>query len=239
MSLDLHALDLEHDGLAPGRVHWNLSTAALYEEAIRRQEGEISAEGPLSCRTGHHTGRSPNDKFVVREPSSEANIAWGKVNRPMTPAHFEALHHDLLHSLRGKELFVQDCFAGADPKYRLPIRVINELAWHNLFARNLFIIDPAVGSDRVPQFTIIASPTFRADPTRHATNSDVIIALSFARQLVLIGGTSYAGEMKKSIFSVLNYLLPMQQVLSMHCSANIGAAGDVALFFGLSGTAAE
>ena len=236
MSLDLHTLDLERDGIRSRRVHWNLSTAALYEEAVRRQEAAIAANGPLACRTGQHTGRSPNDKFIVREPSSEAQIDWGKVNRPMDPARFEALHADLLSSLTDKELFVQDCFAGADPKYRLPVRIINELAWHNLFARSLFLVGTNGAGSHVPEFTVIAVPSFRATPARHGTNSDVVIAVHFAKKLVLIGGTSYAGEMKKSIFSVLNYVLPMQHVLSMHCSANIGVGGDVALFFGLSGT---
>jgi phosphoenolpyruvate carboxykinase (ATP) len=229
---------LEREGIRTDRVRWNLSAAALYEEVIRRQEGLIAAEGSLVCRTGQHTGRSPDDKFVVREPSSEKHIAWGTVNRPMEPAQFDALHHDLLSSLQGKELYVQDCYAGADPAYRLPIRVVSEYAWHNLFARNLFIVDssPAAADEHVPQFTIIDSPRFQADPKRHGTNSEVVIALHFGRKLVIIGGTSYAGEMKKSIFSVLNYLLPLQNVLSMHCSANIGASGDTALFFGLSGT---
>ena len=229
---------LEREGIRTDRVKWNLPVATLYEEAIRKQEGLIAAEGPLVCRTGTHTGRSPNDKFVVREPSSDKHIAWGNVNRPMDPAQFDALHHDLLSSLEGKELYVQDCYAGADPAYRLPIRVVNEYAWHNLFARNLFIVDsnPAAAAVHVPQFTIIDSPRFQADPKHHGTNSGVVIALNFSRQLVLIGGTSYAGEMKKSIFSVLNYLMPLQNVLSMHCSANIGASGDTALFFGLSGT---
>jgi len=228
----------DREGIEADQVHWNLSNAALYEEAVRRREGVIAAEGPLACRTGLHTGRSPNDKFVVRESSSESDIAWGNINRPMEAAQFEVLHQDLLSSLKGSELFVQDCYAGADPKYRLPIRVINELAWHNLFARHLFIAKPpsADASAHAPEFTIIDSPSFKADPKRHGSNSDVVIALNFARKLVLIGGTSYAGEMKKSIFTVLNYLLPLQNVLSMHCSANIGAGGDAALFFGLSGT---
>jgi phosphoenolpyruvate carboxykinase (ATP) len=236
MSLDLRALALERDGIAANRVHWNLPAAVLYEEAVRRQEAAIAVEGPLVCRTGQHTGRSPNDKFLVREHPSASEIVWGKVNRPMTPEQFAALKADLLASMRGKELFVLDCFAGADPKYRLPIRVINELAWQNLFARNLFIVDPHGVDDHVAQFTIIDSPSFKADPKRHGSNSDTIIALSFEQKLVLIAGTSYAGEMKKSIFSVLNYILPLQGVMSMHCSANIGAGGDVALFFGLSGT---
>ena len=227
---------LELEGIQTDRVKWNLSDAALYEEAVRRDEGVLAAHGPLACRTGHHTGRSPNDKFVVREPSSEAHIAWGKVNQPMDQAHWDVLHRDFLDSLRGRELFVLDAFAGADPRFRLPIRIITEYAWHSLFCRNLFIVDPATTTPHEPQFTVIDSPSFRADPKRHATRSDVVIALNFAKKLVLVGATSYAGEMKKSIFSVLNYTLPMQGVLSMHCSANVGPSDDVALFFGLSGT---
>ena len=227
---------LEREGIAAGTIHWNLSAPALYEHAVRRGEGVIAADGPLVCRTGQHTGRSPNDKFVVREPSSEKEVWWGKVNRPMELAQFDLLHKDILASLAGKELFVLDCYAGADPSHRLAVRVVNEYAWHNLFCRNLFIDDPAAAAAADPQFTIIDSPTFKADPKRHGTNSEVVIALNFAKKLVLIAGTSYAGEMKKSIFTVLNYLLPMKNVLPMHCSANIGAAGDVALFFGLSGT---
>jgi phosphoenolpyruvate carboxykinase (ATP) len=227
---------LERDGIKAAGARWNLFAAALYEEAVRRGEGLITADGPLACRTGQHTGRSPNDKFVVREPSSSAEIAWGAVNRPLEPAQFDALHHDMLAWLDGKELFVLDCFAGADPAYRLPVRVITELAWHNLFCRNLFIDDPAAATAASPEFTIIDVPSFKADPARHGSNSNVVIAINFARKLVLIAGTSYAGEMKKSVFSILNYILPLQNVLPMHCSANIGAAGDAALFFGLSGT---
>ena len=230
------ARGLERDGITTDRARWNLSPAALYEEALRRSEALLAAEGPLACRTGQHTGRSPNDKFVVREPSTEADIEWGKVNRPMEPAQFDLLHRDLLAALEGKDLFVLDCFAGADPKYRLAVRIINEFAWHNLFCRNLFIDDPAAAQAASPQFTVIDAPSFKADPKRHGTNSEVVIAVHFARKLVLVGGSSYAGEMKKSIFSVLNYVLPLQNVLPMHCSANVGAAGDVALFFGLSGT---
>ena len=227
---------LEREGIEAGRVRWNLSAPALYEEAVRREEGVIAADGPFVCRTGQHTGRSPNDKFVVKEPSSDANVWWGKVNKPMEQAQFDALHRDMLASLTGKELYVLDCYAGADPTYRLPVRVINEYAWHNLFCRNLFIDDPAAAAAAAPEFTIIDSPSFKADPKRHGTQSEVVIALNFAKKLVLIGGTSYAGEMKKSIFTVLNYILPLKNVLSMHCSANIGASGDTALFFGLSGT---
>jgi phosphoenolpyruvate carboxykinase (ATP) len=232
------ARGLDREGIRTDRVRWNLSAAALYEEAVRRQEGLIAADGPLSCRTGQHTGRSPNDKFVVRDAAhaSEREIEWGKVNRPMDPAQFETLHGDLLSSLAGRELFVQDVYAGADPAYRLPVRVITEYAWHSLFCRNLFIDDPQAAEDASPQFTIIDSPSFKADPARHGSNSDVVIAVNFGKRLVLIGGTSYAGEMKKSIFSILNYLLPLRGVLSMHCSANVGRSDDVALFFGLSGT---
>jgi phosphoenolpyruvate carboxykinase (ATP) len=225
-------------GVSGARIRQNLSAAELYEETVRRGEGVIAEGGPLACRTGQHTGRSPRDKFLAAEPSSEANIAWGAVNRPMSAGHFETLRRDLMASLQGAELFIQDCAAGADPEYRLPIRVITEYAWHSLFARNLFIVnpDPDAAAAQVPQFTVVDSPSFKADPPRHGTSSGVVIALSFAERLVLIGGTSYAGEIKKSIFSALNYLLPLQGVLSMHCSANVGRAGDVALFFGLSGT---
>jgi phosphoenolpyruvate carboxykinase (ATP) len=229
---------LEREGIAADRTYWNLSTAALYEHAVRRKEGVIAVEGPLACLTGPHTGRSPNDKFVVREPSSEADIAWGPVNREMDAAQFDLLHRDLLSSLAGRGLFVLDCYAGADPAYRLPIRVINEFAWHNLFARHMFIANPsAAAADSDSQtFTVIDSPSFKADPRRHGTRSETVIALNFAKRLVLIGGSSYAGEMKKSIFSALNYILPKRNVLPMHCSANVGDAGDTALFFGLSGT---
>jgi phosphoenolpyruvate carboxykinase (ATP) len=226
------------EGIAADRIHRNLSTAALYEEAVRHQEAVIAAEGPLACMTGQHTGRSPNDKFVVREPSSEADVQWGSINRPMDPAQFELLQTDLIGSLAARDaVYVLDCYAGADPAYRLPVRVVNELAWHNLFARHMFIRNPSPALAADPSaFTVIDSPSFKADPKRHGTNSGTVIALNFAKRLVLIGGSSYAGEMKKSIFSVLNYILPKRNVLSMHCSANVGRAGDSALFFGLSGT---
>jgi len=219
------------------RVKWNLAAAALYEEAVRRQEGVLAAAGPLVCKTGHHTGRSPTDKFLVKEPSSEQHIAWGPVNRPVSEAQFDALHQDMLRAADGTDLFVQDCYAGADPRYRLPIRIITAYAWHSLFARSLFIVDPAQRDrEHDDPFTVIDLPGFKAQPARHGTQSEVVIALNFAKRLVLIGGTSYAGEIKKSIFSALNYLLPLGGVLSMHCSANAGRSGDVALFFGLSGT---
>jgi phosphoenolpyruvate carboxykinase (ATP) len=224
--------------LRSGPVQWNLSTAALYEAAIRRQEGELAAEGPLVCRTTPHTGRSPNDKFFVKDSSTEKHLAWGGGNKPLDPAAFDALHRDLSEYLRDKELYVLDAWAGADSTFRLPIRIVNEFAWHNLFARNMFLPenDPAKRAEHVPQFTVIDAPGFTADPTRHGSRSDVFVFVNFAKQLVLIGGTRYAGEIKKSIFTILNYLLPRQGVLSMHCSANVGTAGDSALFFGLSGT---
>ncbi len=218
-------------------VHRNLPAAVLYEHAIRRAEGVVAVDGPLVCRTGAHTGRSPNDKFVVQEPSSTDHIWWGKVNKPLQPAHYDALRADVVAHLNQQELYVQDLYAGADPAYRLPVRFVQELAWHNLFVRNLFIVPPAADLPGFqPQFTVLNAPSFKADPARHGTRSEVVIALNLARREVLIAGTSYAGENKKSIFTVLNYILPLQGVLAMHCSANIGPAGDTALFFGLSGT---
>ena len=223
---------------AAGEVHWNPGVSLLYEEAVRRREGSVAAHGPLVCRTGPHTGRSPNDKFLVREPSSEQHVAWGKVNRPIDAAAFDQLHRRMAAYLKGRELFVQDAWAGADPSFRLPIRVVTERAWHSLFARHLFIpeTDPQRQLDHEPQFTVIDAPGVTAVPAEDRTNSDVFILLNFAKRLVLIGGTNYAGEIKKSIFTVMNYLLPLRDVMPMHCSANVGPDGDVALFFGLSGT---
>jgi phosphoenolpyruvate carboxykinase (ATP) len=229
MSLDLHGLG--------ARFKRNLSPAALYEAAVLRGEGMIAEAGPLACRTGQHTGRSPNDKFIVSEPSSTDAIDWGAVNRPMKPQHFELLEQDFVAALRGRDLFVQDCYAGADTRYQLAIRVVTDQAWHSLFARNLFIADPdPLAPSHVADFTVIDLPGMKAEPSRHGTRSEVVIAMNFARRLVLVAGTSYAGEIKKSIFTVLNFLLPQRNVLPMHCSANVGQSGDVALFFGLSGT---
>jgi phosphoenolpyruvate carboxykinase (ATP) len=229
---------LEAHGIDAGPVHWNLTIPELIEEAVRRGEGLLAKDGPLVCNTGQHTGRSPNDKFVVREPSSEQHVAWGKVNRPIDPATFDRLHERMLKYLQGRELYALDCYAGTDPGYRLPVRIINEFAWHNLFVRHMFIpvTDPAAQAAHEPEFTVIDIPSFTADPAVDGTNSDVFIFLNFAKKLVLIGGTSYAGEMKKSIFTVMNYLLPLRDTMPMHCSANVGPDGDVALFFGLSGT---
>ena len=218
-------------------VHWNLSTPQLYEEVIRRREGRLARTGPLIVRTGQYTGRSPKDKFVVREPSSADKIWWGSVNQPMEPAQFEGLRTRMLAYLEGKELYVQDCFIGADPEYKMPIRVVSELAWHSLFARNMFIRPTREQlSGHVPEFTVIYAPNFTAIPKQDGTRSDVFIVLNFAERLLLIGGTQYAGEMKKSVFTVFNYLLPLRGVLSMHSAANIGPKGDVSVFFGLSGT---
>ena len=230
-----------HGILNPGRVHWNRGTATLYEEAIRGHEGIVAESGPLVCVTGVHTGRSPNDKFLVREPSSQDNVWWGKVNRSIEPGQFRVVRDELLASLTGKELYVQDCVAGADPEFSLRVRVVTERAWHSLFARTMFLESPP-GADPAaeePEFTVIDIPSVEANPAIHGTNSPAFILVDFSERLVLIGGTSYAGEIneiKKSIFTVMNYLLPLRDVLPMHCSANIGAQGDVALFFGLSGT---
>ena len=239
MSQAQQATGLELHGITNvARVYWNLSVPALYEEAVRRREAIISAEGPLVCRTGQHTGRSPNDKFIVQEPSSSDRVWWSKVNRPIDARHFDALHQRLLNYVEGRELFVQDCYAGADPRYRLAVRIITEQAWHSLFARHMFIDVPGtIGIPaHTPEFTVIDVPGLHAEPSHHGTNSEVFIILNFEKKLVLIGGSSYAGEIKKSIFTVMNYLLPLRNVLSMHCSANVGKDGDVALFFGLSGT---
>ena len=229
---------LENHGIRNvGTVFWNLSSPALYEQVVRRREGLIAHLGPLVVRTGQHTGRSPDDKFVVREPSSEAKIWWGKVNRPFPPEQFDALYRRVLAYVQGKDLYVQDLYAGADPAYRIPIRVITETAWHNLFARNLFILPKREDlPQHVPQFTVFDTPHFSAEPETDGTHSGTFILMNFGKRMVLIGGTAYAGEIKKSVFTILNYLLPQDDVLSMHCAANVGARGDVALFFGLSGT---
>ena len=221
----------------PGLVHRNLSTPALYEEVIRRREGALSHLGPIVVRTGSHTGRAANDKFIVREPSSEGKVWWGKLNQPLSEEKFAVLHQRMCAYLQMRDLFVQDLFAGADPAYRIPVRIVTETAWHSLFARNMFLRPTASElSGHVPEFVVLHAPSFQAIPDVDGTRSETFIAVHFGKRMVLIGGTSYAGEIKKSIFTVLNYLLPQKDVLSMHCSANVGAAGDVALFFGLSGT---
>ena len=230
---------IEHHGIKNvGRIYWTANTPVLYEQIVRRREGLISHLGPVVVRTGHFTGRSPDDKLIVRETSSEDKIWWGRVNTPMDPAKFDTLYFRLLAYLQGKDIFVQDCSVGADPTYQIPIRIITENAWHNLFARNMFIQikDPAQVIQHVPEFTVINVPRFHAFPEVDGTHSEVFILLNLAKKLILIGGTSYAGEIKKSIFTLLNYIYPQKDVLSMHCSANVGTGGDVAIFFGLSGT---
>ncbi len=230
---------LQHHGLSGlRRAYWNLSTPALYEEAVFRSEARFGHMGPLLVDTGKHTARAAADKFVVREDSTEDKVWWGQYNRPFAPEAFSMLHARLAGYLQGRDVFVQDCFAGADPEHRLPIRVITQKAWHSLFARTMFQ-KPAHLDDyrrHVPEFTIIAAPGFQASPLVDTTRTETFIVANFREKLALIGGSAYAGEIKKTIFTVLNYLLPLDGVLSMHCSANVGPAGDTAIFFGLSGT---
>ncbi len=243
---------MEHHGAFPGRhgldqhglhdlrrVFWNLSAPQLHEHAIVRAEGRLSASGTLVALTGSHTGRSPNDKFLAREPGSEHDVWWGKVNRPLEPVQVDRLHHRLTDYLAGKDVFVFQGYAGADPAHRLPVRVITELAWHSLFARNMFLReeDGSALETFEPGFTVIDAPGCVADPASDGTRSGTFIVLDLGRRLALVGGSQYAGEIKKGIFSVMNYLLPRQDVFPMHCSCNYGRdRDDVALFFGLSGT---
>jgi phosphoenolpyruvate carboxykinase (ATP) len=218
-------------------VYWNLPTPALYEEALKRNEGIMAHLGPLVVRTGEFTGRSPNDKFIVDEPSSRDKVWWGPVNRPIAAERFEELHRRMASYLQGKDVFVQDCWCGADPEYRMPMRIITQYAWHSLFVRNMFIqAKPEELAVHEPEFVVIDCPGFHAFPEIDGTHSDVFILVDFDKRMVLIGGTEYAGEMKKSAFTAMNYFLPFEHVMPMHCSANVGPAGDVALFFGLSGT---
>ncbi len=230
-------IGLEAHGIHADLVAWNLAPPSLYEHAASRREALIADGGAMVVHTGHHTGRSPRDKFIVREPSSEGHIWWGQHNRPFDAKIFGRLHRRLLAYLQGKELFVQDVFVGADPRYRKHVRVVTEYAWHSLFARTMFIVpDSDALASHTPEFTIIDVPRFHAIPEDDETRTEVFILMHLARKLVLIGGTSYAGEIKKSVFTLMNYLLPLEDVLPMHCSANVGPGGDVALFFGLSGT---
>jgi len=219
-------------------VYWNLPSEALYEEAIFRGEGKVTHGGALTVSTGKHTARSANDKFVVREPSTEDRIWWGEYNRPFSLDKFHLVWNRLQGFLQGRDLFVQDCYCGADKNYRLPIRVITEYAWHSLFARNMFI-EPATNDELrrfVPEFTIVSIPSFKGLPQIDGTLSETFILLNFDEKLCLIGNSGYGGEIKKSAFTVMNFLLPLEGVLSMHCSANVGDDGASALFFGLSGT---
>jgi phosphoenolpyruvate carboxykinase (ATP) len=229
---------LEAHGLAPrGDVHWNLSPAQLYQAALARGEGRIAHMGGFAAITAPHTGRSPNDKFTVLDETTRDTVDWGDVNVAISEEHFALLREGVVEFLNGQELFVRDAHAGAHPNHGLNVRVINHKAWHNLFAYNMFLRPSAEDlASFQPEFTILHAPGFKADPEKHGTNSGTFIVVNFKAREVLIGGSNYAGEMKKSIFSVLNFMLPDQHVLPMHCSANVGSDGDVALFFGLSGT---
>ncbi len=219
-----------------GSVHYNLHAPDLYAQAILRGEAELSSDGALVAYTGQHTGRSPKDKFVVRDGNTDA-VVWWSANQPMAPEAFERLHADFIAHAASLDLFVQDLVGGADSAHRLPVRVVTELAWHSLFIRNLLIRPETSELDGfAPEMTIIDLPSFRADPARHGTRSETVVAIDLTRMIVLIGGTAYAGEMKKAVFTALNHLLPSRAVMPMHCSANVGPAGDTAIFFGLSGT---
>jgi phosphoenolpyruvate carboxykinase (ATP) len=234
------SVGLERLGISDaGTVYWNLPPARLVEQAVQRGEATLAAEGPLVCTTGPHTGRSPNDKFIVRDPAIEGDVWWGEVNRPFDRERFDTLLAKAREHVKGRDLYVFDGYAGADPRYRLKVRVVTENAWHSLFAQNMFIReqDPAVLRSFEPNFIVWNVASLTADPAADGTRSGTFILLDLAERMVLIGGTQYAGEIKKSIFCVMNFYLPQQGVLSMHCSANYGATkDDVALFFGLSGT---
>jgi phosphoenolpyruvate carboxykinase (ATP) len=220
-----------------GITHWNKTAPILYEHAVRRREGELGLGGSFMVRTGVHTGRSPKDKYIVEEAATKDAVWWGEINQPIDRERFSSLLHRLLAYFQGRELFVQDLYAGADPAYRLPVRVVSDSAWHSLFARNMFIRPPESALEAFrPAFTILHAPNFLAIPKTDRLRSATFILVSFAERLVLIGGTSYAGEIKKAVFGYLNFVLPERGVLPMHASANVGAKGDGAIFFGLSGT---
>ena len=230
---------LDAQGIATGaELFWNLTTAPLVEHAVRRGEGLLARDGPLVVRTGKHTGRAAQDRFIVRNSVSEDTVWWGKTNKPMDPDAFDRLYDDFLLALADKDmLYAADLYGGSQVENRVRVRVINELAWHNLFIRTLLVRpEPGELADFAPEFTMIDLPSFRADPERHGCRSETVIAVNLEKKLVLIGGTSYAGEMKKSVFGLLNFILPPNGIMPMHCSANIGPKGDTAIFFGLSGT---
>lgn len=210
------------------------TTAVLYEQALARGEARLAKRGPLVVDTGKFTGRSPGDRFIVRQGEAIEQIDWGEINQPLEPEEFARLKEDMESALRGKKLFVQDLYVGSDPRYRRSVRVVTEYAWHSLFARNLFI--PSSERHESPDWLVVDLPSFQAVPERHGSRSDTMVALDLASRIVLIANTEYAGEIKKSIFSAMNYELPGLGVMPMHCSANHGEASDVALFFGLSGT---
>ena len=224
------------DRVSAAHIFENLSSAELIEHALARGEGVLGQDGQFIVDTRPHTGRSPKDKFFVKEPSSENHIDWNAGNRPISPERFDALWDRVNAYLSERDVYQLDCYVGADEQYRLPVRVLTEFAWHNLFARDLFIVPQQPLIDFQPEFTVVDAALFQADPERDGTNSSTFILINFAKRIVLIGGTKYAGEIKKSVFTIMNYLLPLRQTLPMHCSANQGDKGDVAIFFGLSGT---
>src|SRR6266550_792302 len=238
MTMMMSRKALEDYGLVNlGNINWNLPPAVLVEQALVRKEGVLASNGVFAATTGAHTGRSPKDKFIVSTPETTAKIWWGENNHPMSIETFEVVRRSLADYLQGRDVFILDAAACADPAYRMPVQVITELAWHNLFARQLFLRsnESDLNSSR-PGFTILCIPNFHTDPRTHGTRSEAAIIVDFEERLILIAGTQYAGEMKKSIFTVLNFILPSEGVLPMHCSANVGPEKDVALFFGLSGT---
>ncbi len=220
------------------KAYWNLPTEALYEEAVFRGEGQISKDGPMLVKSGKHTARAAQDKYVVREPTTEGHIWWGEYNRPMSTEMFDELFGRMQGYVQGRDLFVQDCYAGAQKDHQMSVRVITELAWHSHFARNMFILPKNAEEYRthVPDFMVVAIPSFNAFPAMDGTRTETFIAINFQQRLAIIGGSAYGGEIKKSIFTVMNYFLPLEGVMTMHCSANQGDDDDVALFFGLSGT---
>ncbi|MBW0144969.1 phosphoenolpyruvate carboxykinase [Sphingomicrobium clamense] len=233
------AYGLDDQGISTkAKIHWNLTTGPLVEEAIQRGEGKLAKNGPLVVKTGKHTGRSAKDKFIVKDSVSDGAVWFGKTNVPMSEEHFAALKDDFLAAVADKdELFVADLYGGSQPEHRVKVRVVNEYAWHNLFIRTMLVRPEAQDLPGFePEYTIIDLPSFRADPERHGTRSETVIAVSLKEKMILIGGTEYGGEMKKSVFGLLNFLLPEKGIMPMHCSANIGKDGDTAVFFGLSGT---
>lgn len=219
-------------------IYWNLPPESLYEEITFRREGRITHQGAIAVSSGKHTARAANDKFIVREPSTEENIWWGEYNRPYDVKKFNEIYNRMLGYVQGRDIFVQDCYVGADPDYRIPIRIITEYAWHSLLARNMFLLPETAKEyqQHIPAFTLVAVPSFKAIEAIDGTNSETFIGLNYGQNLAIVGSSAYGGEIKKSIFTVLNYLLPLQGVMPMHCSANVGPEGDAALFFGLSGT---
>tara|TARA_B100000886_G_scaffold340554_1_gene311197 strand:- start:11907 stop:13523 length:1617 start_codon:yes stop_codon:yes gene_type:complete len=234
----ISSFGIENHGLrGVSAAHWNSTTPQLYEAGLRRSEGVLSIDGAFVTKTGEYTGRSPKDKFMIKDPSIDKDVWWGPVNQPLGNDKFSIIHSRMMDYLKGKEVFVQDCYCGADPTYRLPVRVITENAWHSLFARNMFI-QPEHKELTVfrPEWTVIQVPDFHSIPHSDGTNSEVCILVNIPEKTVLVGGSHYTGEIKKSIFGVMNWILPALGIMTMHCSASVGARGDTAIFFGLSGT---